>query len=68
MACSLPVAMSFALTLTMPFASMSNATSICGIPRGAGGIPIRWNRPSDFTPGDITVSASPCRTWISTVV
>ena len=66
-ACSLPVARSLALTFTMPFASMSNATSICGTPRGAGAIPIRWNRPSDFTPGDMTVSASPCSTLISTV-
>jgi hypothetical protein len=36
---SLPVALSFADTCRMPFASMSNVTSICGIPRGAGGIP-----------------------------
>ena len=41
--CSLPVALSLALTLTMPFASMSNVTSICGTPRGAGGIPTRSN-------------------------
>ena len=68
MACSLPVARSLALTFTMPLASMSKATSICGMPRGAGGMPIRWNWPSGFTPGDITVSASPCSTLISTVV
>jgi hypothetical protein len=30
----------------IPFASMSNATSICGTPRGAGGIPVRLNLPS----------------------
>src|SRR5687767_10689724 len=43
--CSCPVATSFADTLTMPLASMSNATSICGTPRGAVGRPTRWNRP-----------------------
>ncbi len=45
MVCSLPVALSFATTLTMPLASMSKVTSICGRPRGAGGRPTRWNRP-----------------------
>ncbi len=44
--CSLFVARSFAETFKMPLASMSNVTSTCGIPRGAGGIPIRWNLPS----------------------
>ncbi len=68
-ACSLPVARSLAVTFTMPFASMSKATSICGMPRGAGGMPISLNLPSDFTPGELmTVSPSPCRTWISTCV
>src|SRR5215471_13692505 len=43
--CSLPVPRSFACTLTMPLASMSNVTSICGTPRGAGGKPTRWKRP-----------------------
>lgn len=37
--CSLPVPLSLADTLTMPLASMSKVTSICGTPRGAGGIP-----------------------------
>ena len=37
--CSLPVPLSLADTLTMPLASMSNETSICGTPLGAGGIP-----------------------------
>src|SRR4029453_11549414 len=59
-ACSLPVAMSLADTLTMPLASMSKATSICGIPRGAGGRPVSMNLPSERTPGEKTVSASPC--------
>ena len=30
----------------MPLASMSNVTSICGMPRGAAGIPVSWKRPS----------------------
>jgi hypothetical protein len=30
-----------ALTETMPLASMSKVTSICGMPRGAGGMPIQ---------------------------
>src|SRR5258705_543362 len=34
--CSFWVAMSLADTFTMPFASRSNVTSICGTPRGAG--------------------------------
>ena len=42
---SLPVARSLALTCRIPFASMSNVTSTCGTPRGAGGIPVSWNRP-----------------------
>jgi hypothetical protein len=32
--------------VTMPLASMSNVTSICGTPRGAGGMPTSWKRPS----------------------
>jgi hypothetical protein len=32
-------ALSFAVTFTMPLASMSKVTSICGMPRGAGGCP-----------------------------
>ena len=43
--CSRPVPTSFAETLTMPLASISNVTSTCGTPRGAGGIPTRWNLP-----------------------
>src|SRR3954454_18858083 len=46
--CSLPVPRSFAVTLTMPLASMSKPTSICGMPRGAGGMPVSWNLPSDL--------------------
>src|SRR3954468_5112303 len=44
--CSLPVPRSLAVTWTMPLASMSNATSICGTPRGAGGRPVSSNMPS----------------------
>ena len=43
--CWLPVARSLADTWVMPFASMSKATSICGMPRGAGGMPVSWNLP-----------------------
>ena len=35
----------------MPLASMSKATSICGMPRGAGGMPVSWNLPSDLLYG-----------------
>ncbi len=44
--CSLPVPRSLAETWTMPLASMSKATSTCGTPRGAEGMPTRWNLPS----------------------
>ena len=46
MAWLLPVPMSFAETFTMPLASMSKETSICGTPRGAGGRPVSSNMPS----------------------
>ena len=46
--CSLPVALSFADTFRMPFASMSKLTSTCGMPRGAGGMSARSKRPSDL--------------------
>ena len=64
--CSLPVARSLACTSRMPFASMSNVTSICGTPRGAGGMPSRMNRPSVLL--SWAKSRSPWRTWISTWV
>ena len=44
--CSFWVPRSFAETFRMPFASMSNVTSICGTPRGAGGMPSRLKLPS----------------------
>ena len=62
--CSFPVARSFAFTSRMPFASMSNVTSICGTPRGADGIPSRMNFPSVLL--SVANSRSPCSTWIST--
>ena len=43
MCCSLPVPRSFADTFTIPFASISKVTSICGTPLLAGGIPSRRN-------------------------
>ena len=63
-ACSLPVALSLAWTLTMPFASMSKVTSICGTPRGAGGMPTRSNWPSSLLCA--ASSRSPWKTRIVT--
>jgi hypothetical protein len=48
----------------MPFASMSNETSICGMPRGAGGMPASWKRPSVRLSS--AIGRSPWRTWMST--
>jgi hypothetical protein len=64
--CSRCVARSFAETLTIPFESMSNATSICVAPRGAGGSPTSSNCPSDLLCA--AISRSPCSTWICTLV
>ena len=63
--CSLLVARSLADTFRMPFASMSNDTSICGTPRGAGRMPSRMKRPSDLL--SPAMARSPWRTWISTL-
>ena len=65
MLCSLPVALSLAPTLMMPLASMSKVTSICGTPRGAGGMSAKWNRPMVLL--SFAMERSPCRTWISTL-
>mmetsp|Transcript_21935 Transcript_21935/g.65773 ORF Transcript_21935/g.65773 Transcript_21935/m.65773 type:complete len:406 (+) Transcript_21935:187-1404(+) len=62
--CSLPVALSLAETLRMPSASISNETSICGVPRGAGGMPTRSNWPSCLL--SAAISRSPCSTLICT--
>src|SRR2546430_2005033 len=64
--CSLPVPRSFAETCRMPFASMSKVTSICGTPRGAGGIPSRWNLPSVLL--SRAIGRSPWSTCTSTLV
>ena len=64
--CSLPVPRSLADTFTMPLASMSNVTSICGTPRGAGGMPTRWNLPSVRL--SRAIGRSPCSTCTSTLV
>ena len=44
---------------------MSNVTSICGTPRGAGGMPVSWNLPSDLLYA--AISRSPWSTWTSTL-
>ena len=70
--CSLPVPLSLAETLTMPLASMSKVTSICGTPRGAGGMPTRSNWPSALL--SAAISRSPWKTrmvtadWVSSAV
>lgn len=46
--CSFCVAWSLALTCTMPLASISKVTCICGTPLGAGGIPYRSNCPKSL--------------------
>ncbi|MCY1461016.1 hypothetical protein D9M71_786280 [compost metagenome] len=48
----------------MPLASMSNVTSICGMPRGDGGIPSRLNSPRALLPA--AISRSPWNTLIVT--
>jgi hypothetical protein len=48
----------------MPLASMSKVTSIWGMPRGAGAMPVRLKRPSELLRS--AISDSPCRTWTST--
>ena len=66
MCCSLPVPRSLALTFTMPLASISKVTSICGTPLLAGGIPSRRNWPSVLL--SLANCLSPCTTWMSTAV
>ena len=62
--CSFPLSRSLAETLTMPLASMSKATSICGMPRGDGAMPVRSNMPSFLLWA--VISRSPWYTWICT--
>ena len=56
--------LSLALTWRMPSASMSKETSICGMPRGDGGMPISSNSPRLLL--SAAISRSPCRTLIWT--
>ncbi len=62
----LPVPLSIADTFTMPLASISKVTSICGTPLLAGGIPSRRNWPRVLL--SLANWRSPCTTWISTAV
>ena len=61
---ALPVALSCALTLTIPFASISKVTSIWGTPLGAGEIPSRLNSPNNLL--SEAISLSPWETLIVT--
>lgn len=49
-------------TCRIPLASISNVTSICGTPRGAGGIPVKSNLPSGWL--SFVIGRSPSNTWI----
>mmetsp|Transcript_42712 Transcript_42712/g.89312 ORF Transcript_42712/g.89312 Transcript_42712/m.89312 type:complete len:238 (-) Transcript_42712:214-927(-) len=68
----LPVPFSSADTTRMPLASISNVTSIWGVPRGAGGMPVTSNWPSLWQ--SLTMARSPSYTamfttgWLSDVV
>ena len=64
MFCCLPVPLSFAVTCRIPLASMSKVTSICGTPRGAGGMPSRLKRPRLLF--CFAIGRSPCSTTRST--
>mmetsp|Transcript_119942 Transcript_119942/g.350568 ORF Transcript_119942/g.350568 Transcript_119942/m.350568 type:complete len:319 (-) Transcript_119942:897-1853(-) len=64
MVCSLPVPRSLAETFKIPFASMSNVTSIWGTPRGAGGTPSSLKVPRILL--SLANCLSPCNTTIST--
>ena len=63
--CCLLVALSFAVTERIPFASISNVTSICGTPLAAGAIPSNLKVPRLLL--SFASSLSPCKTWISTL-
>src|SRR3984893_14850868 len=56
MLCSLPLSLSLAETLTIPLASISKVTSICGTPRGAGGMPTRSNWRSSLLSAAISLA------------
>ena len=57
---------SFAVTLIIPFASISNLTSICGTPLGAGGKSVRLKLPKETL--SVAIGLSPWTTWIVTAV
>mmetsp|Transcript_3651 Transcript_3651/g.10779 ORF Transcript_3651/g.10779 Transcript_3651/m.10779 type:complete len:210 (+) Transcript_3651:484-1113(+) len=59
-----PEALSAADTERMPFASTSKDTSICGTPRGAGGMPPSSNLPRARL--SFVMARSPSKTWMST--
>ncbi|KNC26342.1 hypothetical protein FF38_01806 [Lucilia cuprina] len=61
----LPVPLSSALTWRIPLASISKLTSIWGIPRGAGGMPVRSNLPNKWL--SLVMGRSPSKTWMVTV-
>mmetsp|Transcript_3842 Transcript_3842/g.7315 ORF Transcript_3842/g.7315 Transcript_3842/m.7315 type:complete len:364 (-) Transcript_3842:816-1907(-) len=64
--CSLmPASLSLADTCRIPFSSISNVTSILGLPRGAGGIPFSSNLPSILL--SLVLARSPSKTWINSV-
>ena len=62
--CSFPVALSRAFTSRMPLASSLKVTSICGMPRGAGAMPVRsnWSRRRLSR----AIRRSPWNTWMVT--
>jgi hypothetical protein len=61
---SLEVPKSLAVTFRIPFASISNVTSIWGTPLGAGGIPVRLKVPNETQ--SAAIGLSPCTTWMVT--
>jgi heat shock protein 5 len=61
---ALPLALSVAETCRMPSALISKLTSICGTPRGAGGMPLRSNLPRRWQ--SLVIGRSPSKTWILT--
>ena len=64
--CSLLEPRSLALTARMPLASMSNFTSIWGVPRGADGMPSRLNWPRSRL--SLAIGRSPWNTLTVTAV
>mmetsp|Transcript_1016 Transcript_1016/g.1724 ORF Transcript_1016/g.1724 Transcript_1016/m.1724 type:complete len:275 (+) Transcript_1016:696-1520(+) len=59
-----PLLRSFADTCRMPLASTLNVTSICGTPRGNGGMPLRSNFPRMLL--SLVKRRSPSYTWMLT--